>query len=125
MIAIATVDTIGTLVATRIRTRRWWPTAVLYRYSWAPWRGMAKRIDDEDDRESFLSIYGPLSLLMLLVFWAGMQVVGWGLVWWGMRNGIPTLDSLLRVRLLLRRRVLHDRIRRRGARRERAEDPGR
>jgi hypothetical protein len=95
MIAIATVDTVGTLVATRIRTRRWWPTAVLYRYSWAPWRGMAKRIEDEDDRESFLSIYGPLSLLMLLVFWAGMQVVGWGLVWWGMRNGIPTLDSLL------------------------------
>ncbi len=95
MIAVATVDTVGTLVATRIRTRRWWPTAVLYRYSWAPWRGMAKRIEDEDDRESFLSIYGPLSLLMLLVFWAGMQVVGWGLVWWGMRNGIPTLESLL------------------------------
>ncbi len=68
---------------------------MLYQYSWAPWRAAAKRIDDEDDRESFLSIYGPLSLLMLLVFWASMQVVGWGLVWWGMRNGIPTLESLI------------------------------
>jgi hypothetical protein len=95
LITIAAVDTVGTLVATRIQTRRWWPTAVLYRCSWAPWRGLAKRIEDEDDRESFLSIYGPLSLLMLLVFWAGMQVVGWGLVWWGMRNGIPALDSLI------------------------------
>jgi hypothetical protein len=95
LIAIAVVDTTGTLVATRIRARRWWPSALLYRYTWTPWRGMAKRLDDEDDRETFLSVYGPLSLLMLLVLWAGMQVVGWGLVWWGLRDGIPTLESLL------------------------------
>ena len=31
----------------------------------------------------------------LLVFWVTMQVVGWGLVWWGYRTGIHTIDSLL------------------------------
>jgi hypothetical protein len=29
LIAVAVVDTVGTLVATRIQTRRWWPTAAL------------------------------------------------------------------------------------------------
>jgi len=95
LISIAVVDTIGTLVATRIQTRKWWPTAVLYRYTWPIWRALAKKIDDEDQREAFLSIYGPLSLLTLLVFWVTMQVVGWGLVWWGYRTGIHTIDSLL------------------------------
>ncbi len=80
------VDTVGTLVATRIQTRRWWPTAVLYRYSWPMWRAFGKNIDDEDRREGFLSIYGPLSLLTLLIFWVTMQVIGWGLVWWGYRT---------------------------------------
>jgi Ion channel len=95
LIGIAVVDTIGTLVATRIQTRRWWPTAVLYRYTWPAWRSLAKRIKEEDPREAFLSIFGPLSLLLLLIFWVTMQVVGWGLVWWGYRTGIQTLDSLL------------------------------
>ena len=95
LISIAVVDTVGTLVATRIQTRRWWPTAVLYRYTWPWWRAIGRKVDDEDQREGFLSIYGPLSLLTLLVFWATMQVVGWGLLWWCFRNGIQTLDSLL------------------------------
>ena len=95
VIGIAVIDTVGTLVATRIQTRKWWPTALLYRYTWPAWRAMAKRVDDEDRREAFLSIYGPLSLLLLLIVWVTMQVLGWGLVWWGLRNGIQTLDSLL------------------------------
>ena len=95
LIVVAVVDTVGTLVATRIQTRRWWPTAVLYRYSWPMWRAFGRKIDDEDRREGFLSIYGPLSLLTLLVFWVTMQVIGWGLVWWGYRSGIHTIDSLL------------------------------
>ncbi len=95
LIGVAVVDTVGTLVATRIQTRRWWPTAVLYRYTWPWWRAVGRKIEDEDQREGFLSIYGPLSLLTLLVFWVTTQVVGWGLVWWGLRDGIQTLDSLL------------------------------
>ena len=95
LICVAGVDTVGTLVATRIQTRRWWPTAVLYRYTWPWWRAVGRKVEDEDQREGFLSIYGPLSLLTLLVFWVTTQVVGWGLVWWGLRDGIQTLDSLL------------------------------
>jgi len=59
------------------------------------WRFFAKRVHDDDQREAFLSIYGPLSLLTLLIFWVTMQVLGWGLVWWGLRNGIHTISSLL------------------------------
>jgi len=95
LIALAVVDTVGTLVATRIQTRKWWPTALLYRYSWPMWRALAKNIDDEDQREAFLSIYGPLTLLLLLIFWVTLQVLGWGLVWWGLRTGIHTISSLL------------------------------
>ena len=111
LIGVAVVDTVGTLVATRIQTRRWWPTAVLYRYTWPWWRAVGRKVEDEDRREGFLSIYGPLSLLTLLVFWVTTQVVGWGLVWWGLRDGIQTLDSLLESIYYAGHRVLHRRLR--------------
>src|SRR5665213_3445088 len=38
--------------------------------TWIPWRGIASRMRDTRRRESFLSYFGPLSLLLLVVGWA-------------------------------------------------------
>ncbi len=63
----------------RVR-RRFRFTLLFYRGSWFPWRAIARRIKQKGRREAFLGVYGPLSLLFLLVFWASLIVLGFGLV---------------------------------------------
>ncbi|MGC2422078.1 MAG: potassium channel family protein [Candidatus Acidiferrales bacterium] len=55
-------------------------TVMFYRGSWYPWRAIARRIRKKSRREAFLGIYGPLSLLYLLAFWAALIVLGFGLI---------------------------------------------
>lgn len=44
------------------------------------WRGIARRIRDRSRRESFLSFYGPLALILLFALWALGLVLGFGLL---------------------------------------------
>src|SRR5579884_3577553 len=37
-------------------------------------------------RESFLSFYGPLSLIFLLLVWAAVLMTGFGLVFWALHS---------------------------------------
>jgi Ion channel len=55
-------------------------TVLFYRASWFTWRGIARRIKKKSRRETLLGIYGPLSLLVLLAFWAALIVLGFGLI---------------------------------------------
>ncbi len=45
-------------------------------------------------RETAFSYYGPLSLIFLLVFWAGAMVIGFALIFYAM--GSPFNDGLQR-----------------------------
>ena len=87
-------DAVSTLVTTRRRRGQRWPTPVYYRWSWRAWRAIGRRGSPEW-RESFLGIYGPLSLLGLLVFWVTLLVAGWGAVWWGLRSAVSGVHSYL------------------------------
>jgi hypothetical protein len=58
------------------------------------WRAIALRRDPER-REGFLGVYGPLSLLGLLVFWVVLLVGGWGIVWWGLRQSVSGVGGYL------------------------------
>ena len=84
LVLVAASDAVSTLVTTRRRRGRRWPTPVFYRWTWRAWRAIARRASP-DQREAFLGLYGPLSLLGLLVFWVVLLVAGWGAVWWGLR----------------------------------------
>jgi hypothetical protein len=53
---------------------------VFYRLSWKPWRAVARRMPTGDRREAFLSVYGPLSLLVLLVVWGIALIMGFALL---------------------------------------------
>lgn len=90
VVAIALVDSADTLLSTRVRTGRYWPTDIFYRLTFAGWVWCAGKIREEARRESFLSLFGPLSLLALLALWVIGQVVGWAFVWWGMRGSFST-----------------------------------
>jgi len=59
-------------------------TALFYRLTWGPWATAAQRIRNAQGRETFLSFFGPLSLLMLLAIWAESLVLGFALLHWGL-----------------------------------------
>jgi hypothetical protein len=94
LVLVAASDAVSTLVTTRRRRGRRWPTPVFYRWTWRAWRAIARRASP-DQREAFLGLYGPLSLLGLLVFWVVLLVAGWGAVWWGLRPAVSGVGSYL------------------------------
>lgn len=71
-----------TIVLPRRATRRFRLTRLFYRSTWRPWRAVARRMRRTKGRETFLSIYGPLSLLFLFVFWGAGMIVAFGLLYY-------------------------------------------
>jgi Ion channel len=94
LVLVAAGDAVSTLVTTRRRHAGHWPTPVYYRWSWRVWRAVARRGSPER-REQILGVYGPLSLLGLLVFWVVLLVAGWGAVWWGLRSAVSGVGGYL------------------------------
>ena len=94
LVLATAADAVSTLVTTRRRRGRFWPTPVYYRWSWRAWRAVGRRAGPEL-REGFLGSYGPLSLLGLLVLWVLLLVAGWGAVWWGLRTRTTGIDGYL------------------------------
>jgi hypothetical protein len=64
-------------VVGRLRLARWF-----YRLTWAAWAAAGRRMRPGGRREAYLSVYGPLSLLVLIMLWAFTMVMGFGLVQW-------------------------------------------
>jgi Ion channel len=95
VVLLTAADSVSTLVTTRRRRGRHWPTPVFYRRTWRLWRAAVGRWGNPDQRDGFLAIYGPLSLLGLLVVWVLLQLAGWGAVWWGLRSRVTNIDSFL------------------------------
>lgn len=88
-------DVFETIVLPRRVTRRIRPTRLFYRLTWLPWWALGRSIKNKKRREIFLGIYGPLSLLALLTFWAWSVILGFALVHWaiGSRVGLTNHDS--------------------------------
>ena len=48
--------------------------------TWAFWRAIGQRLRSEDRRHNYLGLYGPLSLLLLLVVWAAGLITAFGVL---------------------------------------------
>jgi hypothetical protein len=55
-----------------------------YKGSWRLWSAMGRRIQDGDLRLSFLAVYGPVSVMVLLVLWAGLLIVAFAVIYHGL-----------------------------------------
>jgi ion channel len=76
-------DAFEALVLPRRVTRRLRPTRMFYRATWGLWSSVAGRMA-AGRRETYLSFYGPMSMLLLLGAWAASLIVGFALVQWGL-----------------------------------------
>jgi hypothetical protein len=77
-------DAFQTIILNRRVSRRFRPTRAFYRLFWTPWRAVARRIPEGDRRENLLTVFGPLSQILLIVLWALGLIVAFALLHWGL-----------------------------------------
>ena len=73
------LDAFQTMVLPRRPSGRLRITRLFFFLTWTPWSAVAKRITNRNAREEVYGIYGPLSLLLLLVLWAILLILTFGL----------------------------------------------
>ena len=94
------LDAFETIVLPRRVQRSFRLTSWFYRRTWIPYRAIANRIPSRARRENFLSYFGPLSLIFLLILWASGLIFGFALLQYGAGehfrlNGEPLTFGLL------------------------------
>jgi len=77
------LDAFETVVLPRRVTRHFKLTAWFYRQTWIPWRRIASHIKTTSRQQNFLGYFGPLSLILLLGFWAAGLIFGFALIQYG------------------------------------------
>src|SRR5262245_57865979 len=94
LVLFVLAEAFESLVLPRRVTRPFSLTRLYYRASWRCWRRLA-RLAPRRRRETFLSVFGPLSLLGLFASWAASLLVGFGLLHHALAPaGTPLADSL-------------------------------
>src|SRR6202051_1944375 len=83
IIWVVLLDAFETVVLPRRVMRHFRLTAWFYRRTWIPWRAIARRIKTVARQQNFLGYFGPLSLILLLEFWAAGLIFGFALVQYG------------------------------------------
>ncbi len=91
-IFIVLMDAFQTIILPRRATGRFRLTRIFYIVTWKPWASVAKRLGNLRKRETAFSYYGPLSLILLLMVWAGAMVVGFALIFYAL--GSPLNDAV-------------------------------
>ncbi len=85
LILIVLWDAFETIILSRRVSRKLRLTRLFYWLTWRPWRALALRMRPGNPRENYLSVYGPLSLILLLVLWAVGLIFAFALIDWGER----------------------------------------
>jgi hypothetical protein len=85
-IFVALLDAFQTVISPRRATGRFRITRLFYIATWWPWSQLASRISHPRKRETALSVYGPLSLLLLIVVWAAGIMIGFALLYFGIHS---------------------------------------
>ena len=93
-LCVVLLDAFQTIILPRRASGRFRLTRLFYSATWRPWVFLAKRLRSLRKRETTLSFYGPLSLILLLAVWAAAMVVGFGLIFYAC--GSPFHDAAQR-----------------------------
>ena len=94
LIVVVLWDVFETIVLPRRVTRRVRLTRLFYRFFWQPWSAVGATIQKNKRRETYLSIFGPLSLLILLTLWAITLVLGFACIHWAIGSRIGSASFL-------------------------------
>ena len=69
-------------------------TRFFFRFTWFAWSGLARSMRRGAGRERLLSVFGPLSMVVLFAFWAALLIAGFGVLEWGLQARGPHASPL-------------------------------
>jgi hypothetical protein len=93
VIVVVLWDAFEAIVLPRRVTRRLRLTSAFYGLTWRPVAGLAYRLPPSKKRDRYLSFYGPLSLLLLLLVWAIGLVLAFALLQWAAGSRLQMPES--------------------------------
>src|SRR2546421_4751641 len=88
LILIILWEAFETIVLPQRVTRRVRLTRQFYFATWVPWVFLATKIRQRKRREEYLSLFGPLSLLVLLALWAVGLIFGYAIIQWALHSDL-------------------------------------
>jgi Ion channel len=90
LLVLVLIDGFETMVLPRRITRRFRLTRLVYRTMWFPWRVFALWLRPGKTRENFLSIFGPMSILLLFACWMAGLTIGFAWLHWSLATALNT-----------------------------------
>jgi hypothetical protein len=94
-------DLFATVVLPRTIAPKWRLSGIFTNATWRIWAAAARRMRTAGFRLGFLSIYGPLSVIALLVLWAGLIIISFALIYHGLGPRIHVTAGDVNFRTLL------------------------
>jgi hypothetical protein len=82
LLAAVTSDAFEVMLLPRRLRRALRPVRFFFRSSWGAWSYIARRMKKGRRRDAFLSLFGPLSMVLLLLLWAGGLIISFALLHW-------------------------------------------
>jgi hypothetical protein len=81
------LDAFEQVILPRTESRVFRTSSLALRFTWVPWKILARRINSAERRAAFLAYYGPFSVLILLATWDLSLILGFSMGWWAVREG--------------------------------------
>jgi hypothetical protein len=82
LVAVVLRDAFESVVLPQTVNRAWRLVRFFYLATWRTWVTMAGAVPSGKRRDGFLGVYGPLSILLLFVFWALCLILGFAMLQW-------------------------------------------
>src|SRR5262245_51594775 len=92
LILIILWDAFETIILLRRVSRRLRLTSLFYRSIWWPWSSLTQLLTSRRQREKYLGLFGPLSLIFLLGFWAAGVIFGYAIISWSLSEKLNTTE---------------------------------
>ncbi len=89
LLAAVTSDAFEVMLLPRRLRRTLRPVRIFFRSSWCLWSSLAQRIKKGKRRDAFLSLFGPLSMVFLLLIWTVGLVISFALLQWAAQGNQP------------------------------------
>jgi hypothetical protein len=93
LVLLVLVEGFETIVLPHRVSRRLRLTRLYFRLGWRGWSALGQRVRAYQRQENVLSIFGPLSLLALLVLWAVLLIVAFAGIQWALGSPLATASG--------------------------------
>src|SRR5437660_10034694 len=88
LIVVVLIDAFEVVMLPRRVRHAYRLARLFFRSAWVLWRVVARQFPAGRWRNGFLSIFGPLSLFLLLVVWAVGLIAGFAMLHWSLGTAL-------------------------------------